>query len=91
MRHAILEDTEMLDELKNAKKVIGLNQTIKAIEEQTAVKVFIAEDAEQKVINQIMKHCNDFETPVEKVESMKLLGKACGIDVKAATACIIVK
>jgi len=79
-----------MDELKNARKVIGLNQTIRAIEEQIAKTVYLAEDADIKIVSRIEKLCKDHEVQVIRVESMKALGKACGIDVKAAMACVIV-
>ena len=78
-----------MDELKNARKVVGFNQTIRAIEEQQAKMVYVAKDADAKLISQIEKLCDEQGVQFIKVESMKLLGKACGIDVKAAMACII--
>jgi len=79
-----------MDELKNARKVVGLNQTVRAIEEHQAKTVYVAEDAESKVLSRIEKLCETHGVELKKCESMKALGKACGIDVKAATACVIV-
>lgn len=79
----------MLEDLKNARKVVGLNQTIKLVEEQAAKKVYIAKDADPKVIMPLYVLCQQYQVEVEQVENMKLLGKACGIEVKAAVACIL--
>lgn len=79
----------MLEELKNARKVVGLNQTVRAVEEQAAKKVYIAKDSDPRVIMPLYVLCQQYEVEVEQVESMKVLGKACGIEVKAAVACIL--
>jgi len=79
-----------MDELKNERKVVGLNQTLRAIEEQRAKKIYLAEDTDPKIVSRIETLCKDYGVEMIKVESMKVLGKACGIDVKAAMACIIV-
>ncbi|MEI6602221.1 MAG: ribosomal L7Ae/L30e/S12e/Gadd45 family protein [Clostridia bacterium] len=79
-----------MEELKNARKVVGLNQTVRAIEEQQAKMVFLAEDVDPKLYSRIEKLCEANGVSVTKVQDMKTLGKACGIDVKAAMACILV-
>lgn len=79
----------MTDDLRNARKVVGLNQTVRAVEEQNARKVYIAEDADPRVIMPLYVLCQQANIEVVKVESMKDLGKACGIEVKAAVACIL--
>ncbi|MDK2798831.1 MAG: large subunit ribosomal protein [Clostridiales bacterium] len=79
----------MLDELKTANKVVGIKQAKKAIQNGSAKKVFIAKDAEERVICPIKELCLNKPFEVEYVNSMKELGKACGIDVGAAVAVLI--
>ena len=68
---------------------IGAKQTKKAIEQGNATRVFVAEDADPRVIEPIIKLCKENGIAAERVDSMKKLGKACGIEVGAATAAIL--
>lgn len=79
----------MLDDLKHYKKAVGVKQSTKAVESGTAANVFIAKDSEQRVVRGIIELCEQKEVPVTYVDTMKQLGKACGIDVEAAVACIL--
>lgn len=79
----------MLDDLKHCKKTVGVKQSTKAVENGVAANVFIAKDSEQKVVRGIIELCEKNNVPVTYVDTMKQLGKACGIDVEAAVACIL--
>ncbi|WP_102349400.1 50S ribosomal protein L7ae-like protein [Bacillus sp. Marseille-P3661] len=68
--------------------VIGMKQTLKALKESEAIEVIIADDADQRVTNKVVLAANERSIPVTKVDSMKKLGKACGIEVGAATVAI---
>lgn len=82
----------MLDKLKEAKqKVAGARQTMRALESSLALEVFIARDAEEKIINPVLRLCEQGNVPVQYVESMEQLGKACKIKVGAAVAAITEK
>lgn len=70
------------------KKRIGLKQTMKCIELRDADEVVIAEDADPHIISQILCICKQNEIPISYVDSMKKLGKTCGIDVGAATVAL---
>ncbi len=69
---------------------IGINQTTKAIEHGLVEEVFLAKDADRRLIQRIALLCKEKGVPVNFVDSMKRLGKACGIQVGAA-ACAIKK
>jgi large subunit ribosomal protein L7A len=75
--------------LQAKKLIIGTKQTVKAIQTMDISEVIIAEDADRRVINKVMQLSVDKDIPVTKVESMKKLGRACGIEVGAATVAII--
>ena len=75
--------------LQAKKLIIGTKQTVKAIQTMDISEVIIAEDADRRVINKVMQLSADKDIPVTKVESMKKLGRACGIEVGAATVAII--
>ncbi|MDN5352508.1 MAG: large subunit ribosomal protein [Clostridiales bacterium] len=72
----------------NPKLSVGVKQTTKVLSEGRALRVYIARDAEQHVVRQILKLAEEHSVEVEYVDLMKELGKACGIDVGAATAVI---
>jgi large subunit ribosomal protein L7A len=79
-----------LDRIRLAsKRTIGTNQTTKALQQSAAKQVYIAKDAEQRVIHPILALAKDKGVPVYWVDTMKQLGKACGIEVGAATAAVI--
>lgn len=79
----------MLEDLKHYKRAVGVKQSTKAIEGGIATKVFIARDCEQRVVKGIIVLCEKQSVPIIYVDSMKQLGKACGIEVEAAVACIL--
>lgn len=79
----------MLEILKNGNRTVGLKQSVKAIEKSMAKQVFIASDADERVIGRIKELCLKNNIPIVYVDTMKQLGKACNIDVGAAVACLL--
>jgi large subunit ribosomal protein L7A len=78
------------ERIRKAKHVlVGTNQTIKALQEGRVAEVFLAEDADKRILNQIMQVCQEHGVTIEWVDSMKKLGEASGIQVKAAVAAIL--
>lgn len=76
-----------MERLKNARsKVVGTKQTQKAIEHDQTQVVYVAKDAEERIISPIVRLCAAKNLELVMVESMSELGKACGIKVGAATA-----
>ena len=79
-----------LDDLKTAvAKVVGVKQTAKALQKQTASGVFIAADAEERITAPIKAECEKQNVDCLVVESMQVLGKACGIHAGASAAAIL--
>ena len=75
-----------------SKKTVGTKQTLKALKtsDRDGIKaVYIARDADKHVIEPILLLCSAKGVPVIEVDSMLLLGKACGIEVGCAAAAII--
>lgn len=65
--------------LKQAtKRVVGNKQTAKAIQKGTAKTVYIADDADVRVVQPLLDACAEARVNVEKVATMQELGKACG-------------
>lgn len=80
----------MTERLDDDKKVVGVKQVKRAITSSSVSQVYIAEDAEKKVTQDIVLLCQKHEIPIEKVDTMKTLGDACGIDINAATAALLI-
>lgn len=78
-----------LEALKTAKRVIGIKQVAKAVKREAATEVFIADDADAKVVEPLEILCTEQNVPVSRVSSMKELGTACNIEVGAAAAAAI--
>ncbi|AND86134.1 50S ribosomal protein L7ae-like protein [Clostridium tyrobutyricum] len=71
------------------KKVIGIKQTIKAIKNDSAKIVYIAKDADSSLVHSVEVLIKDNSLEVVYIDTMKELGKLCGIDVGAATAALL--
>lgn len=78
-----------LEEIKKSPKVIGIKQVKKAINKGIAQKVFIAEDAEPHIIEPIKELCRQNQVEIQMVETMDLMGNACGIEVGSAAVALI--
>jgi large subunit ribosomal protein L7A len=79
----------MLSRLKTGEKLVGVNQARKAVIKGTAKAVFIAEDAERRIVLPIRELCESSNIEVIPVSTMKKLGEACGIEVGAAVAVLL--
>ncbi|MGM7683959.1 50S ribosomal protein L7ae-like protein [Cytobacillus sp. Hm23] len=72
-----------------AKIIIGTKQTVKALKSEAVKEVIVAADADERIINKIVHVAKANDVPINTVDSMKQLGRACGIEVGAATVAII--
>jgi large subunit ribosomal protein L7A len=75
--------------LQARKIVIGTKQAVKALKEGNAQEILVASDAEQRLTAKVVEEAILMEIPIHYVDSMKKLGKTCGIEVGAATVAII--
>ena len=75
-----------LEALKQAEqRTVGVKQTEKAVARQAAEVVYIASDADGK----LLALCEANQVPTVTTESMQDIGRACSINVKAAAAAIL--
>lgn len=80
----------MLTRLKEIdSKVVGLKQTLKALKGERVQQLFVAKDADSKVIRPIIELAEKSEVPIQYVETMGELGQAAGIEIGAATVAVI--
>ncbi len=81
---------EAVERLRAAEfKAVGSNQTAKAIGKGRAQVVFVAKDADRRVIESVLVAARDRGLEVVEVGSMRDLGRACGIAVGASAAAIL--
>lgn len=79
-----------LEALKQAaQRTVGVKQTEKAVARQAAELVFIGSDADERVTGKLKELCQTNGVSVVATESMIEVGRACGINVKAAAAAIL--
>ncbi|MCY9659388.1 ribosomal L7Ae/L30e/S12e/Gadd45 family protein [Paenibacillus chondroitinus] len=78
------------DKVKQAKNIsVGTKKVTKTVEQDKAVEVFVSKDADPRLTIKLVALCNQKGVPITYVDSMKLLGKACGIEVGAAVAAVV--
>ncbi|MHC1685619.1 MAG: ribosomal L7Ae/L30e/S12e/Gadd45 family protein [Clostridiaceae bacterium] len=75
----------MVERLKEL-KVVGIKQSSKALKAGKSKKLFIAKDANENMVSELIELAIVNSVEIEYVSTMKELGKLCGIDVKAAAA-----
>jgi ribosomal protein eL8 len=88
LKTKILQTLEIARNSGKIKK--GMNETTKAVERGIAKLVVIAEDVEpEEIVMHLPVLCDEKKIPYGYVSSKQELGRAVGIDVACAAACII--
>lgn len=76
--------------LDGADKVIGLKQTLRALQQGQVEKVYYASDTEEHLIQKIAPLCRENNVPLLPLRTgKKELGKLCRIEVGAAIVAIV--
>lgn len=68
--------------------IIGVKQTLKAMKNGIVSEVFVANDADPQITDKVVSLAEELDLPVQRVDSMKKLGAASGIDVGASAIAI---
>ncbi len=76
----------MTSELSGSNKVVGAKQAKRALRDGRAVRLFMAVDADPRLLQPLVQEAVNRQVPVCQVPTMKELGLACGIAVGAAVA-----
>lgn len=71
------------------RRLVGTKQTLKALQGGEAKVVYIAKDAEERVLRPLRTALAGRDVEVVEVESMQQLGRLCGIEVGAAAAALL--
>jgi large subunit ribosomal protein L7A len=66
-----------------------MRETLKRMTQGMTVGVFVAKDAEPRVIEEVVAQSKSRGVPVDYVDSMDELGRLCGIEVGAACAALL--
>ena len=69
-----------------ARRVVGARQVLRAVSEGKIREVYIARDADPFVTRPVMDACETVGVRIMEMDTMALLGAACGIEVKASVA-----
>ncbi|MCL4351291.1 MAG: ribosomal L7Ae/L30e/S12e/Gadd45 family protein [Firmicutes bacterium] len=70
-------------------RVVGTRETLKKISQNKAVRVYVAQDADAKMVAEVVKATQTRGVPLGYIDSMTELGRLCGIQVGAACATVI--
>jgi len=68
---------------------VGTKQTTKMVELGKATMVYVAQDADSRLVSRIVQLCKQHGVEVTFVDTMRSLGKACGIEVGTAAAAVV--
>ena len=79
----------MLEELKAGSRVVGAKQTRRALKDGRAKRVYMAKDADPRLLQPLVQEAVRQQVPVEQVPTMKELGSACAIAVGCAVAAVL--
>jgi large subunit ribosomal protein L7A len=70
-------------------KVIGIKQCTKSILNGKGTILYVAKDADSNLTNPLIELANEKKVKIIIINTMKELGKMCGIDVKASSVLIL--
>ena len=79
----------MISELGGSNKVVGAKQVKRALRDGRAGRLFVAMDADPRLLQPLVQEAVNRQVPVSQVSSMKELGASCGIAVGAAVAVLL--
>lgn len=77
----------MQDALKDANsRIVGARQVLRAIADGKIAHVYVARDADPFVTRPVVDACEKNGVRFTEVDTMAMLGRSAGIDVKASVA-----
>lgn len=76
----------MRNELENAAKVVGVKQVRRALSDGRAKRLYLAKDADPQLVQPLERQAAEQGVEVVWADTMRALGRACGIAVGAAVA-----
>ena len=79
-----------LPDLSKMNVVVGTKQLKKAVRDRRVRFVFLAENADPAVTEPLEELCEQNQIQITWVRTMSDLGRACGIEVGAAAAAVLI-
>ena len=79
----------MIPELSTADRVVGAKQVKRALKDGRAARLYMAMDADPRMLQPLVQEAVNRQVPVSQVPTMKDLGAACRIAVGAAVAVLV--
>ena len=79
----------MLNELNTSRRVVGTKQLRKSLVRGEIRLAFLADDADPALTDPLEDLARASGTPVVRVQTMRELGRACGIAVGASAAGVL--
>ena len=76
----------MIAELSGPNKVVGAKQVRRALKDGRAARLYMAMDADPRLLQPLVQDAVNRQVPVSQVPTMNELGASCGIAVGAAVA-----
>ncbi len=72
-----------------SRKVVGTKQVTRALKAGTAVRAYVANDADTFIYQQVIRAAEEAGVTCVRVPTMKELGMICGVEVPAAAAAVL--
>lgn len=72
-------------------RVVGLRETSKEIQRGSVSGVYVAQDADGRILAELKALCISRHISLDFVDTMAELGRLCGIDVGATCAAVITR
>ena len=79
----------MIPELSGSNRVVGAKQVRRALKDGRAARLYMAMDADPRLLQPLVQDAVNRQGPVSQVPTMKELGQSCGIAVGAAVAVLL--
>lgn len=76
----------MLTKLEQASKVVGVKQVRRALKDGRATGIYLAKNADPALTEPLAQEAQRQGVEIHWIDTMKVLGHACGIAVGAAVA-----
>lgn len=79
----------MISDAQRQHLQVGFKQTLRAVGEGRAEKVFLALDCDEKISTPLKRAASEKAVEICEVPTMKELGTICGIEVSASCAAVL--
>lgn len=85
-KHLPAEGGYSVEQTREKPDLAGQKQVLRALQNGELSAVYLADDADERLRTAVLESAKRAETPVFRVETMKMLGAIAGIGVGAAAA-----